>query len=111
MTDESKKRKRRTAEDKLIILKRHLLKGEKISDICEAEGIAPSMFYSWQQALFENGALALDSKSKSTAARESKKVQQLKVELDKTKSKLSKKHEVLSELMSEYIELKKNIGD
>ena len=111
MTDRSKKRKMRSPEDKLIILKRHLLKGEKISDTCEDEGISPSQFYGWQQALFENGALALNPKSNSTKERESKEVQQLKLELDKAKARLTSKHEVLSELMSEYIELKKNIGD
>ena len=110
MSKQSKTRKRRTSEEKLALLKRHLIKGEKVSDICEQEGIAPSQFYGWQQALFENGAQALDRKSKTTSAKESKRVQELQSELDKTKAKLSDKHEVLSELMSEHIALKKSTG-
>ena len=110
MSKQPKTRKIRTSEEKLALLKRHLVKGEKVSDICEEEGIAPSQFYGWQQALFDNGAQALDRKGKATNAKESKRVQELQSELDKTKAKLSDKHEVLSELMSEYIALKKSTG-
>lgn len=111
MSKQPKTRKKRTSEEKLALLKRHLVKGEKISDICEEEGIAPSQFYGWQQTLFDDGAQVLERKDRSSAAKESKKVQELQAELDKTKAKLSNKHEVLSELMSEYITLKKSIGD
>lgn len=110
MSKQPKTRKRRTSEEKLALLKRHLVKGEKVSDICEEEGIAPSQFYGWQQALFDNGAQALDRKGKATSAKESTRVQELKSELDKTKARLSDKHEVLSELMSDYIALKKSTG-
>lgn len=111
MSNERKMRKKRTAEEKLAILKRHLVKGEKVSAICDAEGIAPSQFYSWQQALFENGAQALERKGKNKAHKEAQVVQELRSQLDKTKAKLSAKHEVLSELMSEHIMLKKSLGD
>lgn len=104
-------RKRRTPEEKLQLLKRHLVKGEKVSDICDEESISPSQFYGWQQALFENGGVALESKRNSSTTKESKKVQQLESELESTKAKLTNKHEVLSELMTEYIKLKKRIGD
>lgn len=110
MSKQPKARKRRTSEEKLALIKRHLLKGEKVSDICDEEGIAPSQFYGWQQALFDNGAQALDRKGKVSAIKESKRVQELQTELDKTKARLSNKHEVLSELMSEYITLKKSTG-
>lgn len=111
MNNQTKTRKRRTPEEKLELLKRHLVKGEKVSDICEEQDIAPSQFYGWQQSLFDNGALALERKGSSSAAKESKRVQDLKAELDKTKAKLTNKHEVLSELMTEYIQLKKSTGD
>ncbi len=111
MSKPRKAHKKRTADEKLAILKRHLIKGEKVSAICDDEGIAPSQFYSWQQALFDNGAQALERKTKSGAHKESTTVQQLRSELDKTKAKLTSKHEVLSELMSEHIALKKSLGD
>ena len=111
MSKQPRPRKKRTSEEKLALLKRHLVKGEKISDICAEEDIAPSQFYGWQQALFDNGAQTLDRKTSVSVAKESKKVQQLQAQLDKANAKLSNKHEVLSELMSEYIELKKSTGD
>jgi len=111
MSKHRETRKKRTAEEKLAILKRHLVKGEKVSAICDDEGLAPSQFYAWQQALFDNGAQALERKTKGGAQKESKAVQQLRTELDKTKAKLASKHEVLSELMSEHVMLKKSLGD
>ena len=111
MTDQPKDRKRRTSSEKLALLKRHLVKGEAVSDICDSEGVSPTQFYTWQKQLFDNGASALDRKNKSTTATESKKVQQLQSQLAKANEKLSEKHEVLSELMSEHIKLKKSIGD
>ena len=111
MTSQSKGQKRLTSSEKLALLKRHLVKGETVSDICDSEGVSPSQFYTWQQLLFDNGASALDRKNKSTSAAESKKVQQLQSQLMKANEKLSEKHEVLSELMSEHIKLKKSFGD
>ena len=71
----------------------------------------PSLFYKWQQALFENGAHCLEKKNGSKRPRESREVQRLQQELEKTQAKLANKHEVLSELMSEHIALKKSLGD
>jgi len=102
--------KKRTAEEKMMILKRHLLKGEKVSEICESESLAPSMFYKWQQALFDNGAKALENKPKSAKNSESTRIQQLQKALEKAETKLTEKHEVLSELMSDHLQLKKNLG-
>jgi transposase-like protein len=110
MKYQPKTRKKRSADEKLALLKRHLVKGEKVSDICDKEGITPSQFYACQQALFENGAQCLERKARGSVARESKQVQELQSKLDRTKSKLFEKHEVLSELMSAYISLKKALG-
>jgi transposase-like protein len=41
------KRRRFDDEEKVSILKRHLLKKEEVSDICEEIGIAPNQFYRW----------------------------------------------------------------
>ena len=51
----SKQRKYRQPEEKLILIKRHLVGKESVASICEREGIAPSQFYQWQQELFEHG--------------------------------------------------------
>lgn len=43
-----KKRKKFTAEEKIVILKKHLLEKKAISDICDEHGVHPTMFYRWQ---------------------------------------------------------------
>ena len=53
-------RKRFTSEEKIAILRRHLLEGTPVSDLCDKHGIGPSMFYRWQKDFFENGAAALE---------------------------------------------------
>jgi transposase-like protein len=112
MTQENRK-KVRSAQEKLDIIKSHLLGGKSVSSVCEEHNIAPSVFYKWQAALFENGAQALERKNGrgNDLKRESRELADLRVKLEKTQDKLSEKHEVLSELMSEHVKLKKTIGD
>jgi len=112
MTQQPTKQKVYTAEEKLGIVKAHLVGKKTVSTLCEAHGIAPSVFYKWQQSLFDNGAHCLEKKRHGVEAkRESREIQRLRQELEKTQAKLTNKHEVLSELMSEHIALKKSLGD
>ena len=50
------KRRRFTADEKVAILRQHLLEQVAISDLCDQHGLNPTMFYRWQKSLFENGA-------------------------------------------------------
>ena len=50
----SKKRRKYSYEEKAIILKRHLVEQEALSDLYDETGCHPSMFYRWQRALFEH---------------------------------------------------------
>ena len=54
----SKKRKQYSPEEKVSILRRHLLDGVPVSDLCDAYGIHPTMFCKWQKVFFEQGASA-----------------------------------------------------
>jgi transposase len=51
-----KQRKHYTPEEKVAILRRHLVEGVPISDLCDELGLQPTMFYRWQKEFFENGA-------------------------------------------------------
>ena len=73
-----------------------------MSDICDQFSIKPVLFYSWQKQFFENGALAFQNT-------EEQRVRELERELSKVSMKLTKKHEVLSELMEEHLTLKKSL--
>lgn len=111
MTTKSKNSNKIPAEQKVAIVKEHLVKKKPVSELCEQYGISPSLFYTWQQALFDNGAACLEKKrGPKPKINESQKVRELEQQLKVTESKLSNKHEVLSELMSEHIALKKSLG-
>src|ERR1019366_4757399 len=53
-----KERKHYTAEEKVAILRRHLLAKIPVSDLCEELGLQPTVFYRWQKEFCENGAAA-----------------------------------------------------
>ena len=50
-------------EEKVAILRRHLLEKEPISKVCDDVGLQPTVFYRWQKEFFENGAAAFEQKS------------------------------------------------
>jgi len=59
----TKQRRTFTAEEKVAILRRHLLDGAAVSDLCDEYGLHPTVFYRWQKAFFENGAAAFERRS------------------------------------------------
>jgi transposase len=97
-------RKRFTAQEKVAILRLHLLEHVAISDLCDRHGIHPTMFYRWQKEFFENGAAALEPRSRRPTDSKDRRIAALE-------QKLQRKHEVLSELMEEHIKLKKELGE
>jgi transposase-like protein len=44
-------------EEKVAILRRHLLEKDPISKLCDEVGLQPTVFYRWQKEFFENGPL------------------------------------------------------
>lgn len=99
-----KKRHNYTSQEKVIILKRHLIDRVPISDLCDEYHLQPTVFYRWQKDFFENGAIALEKSSSRLKKAEEKRIQKLE-------AKLQTKNEVLSELMEEHIQLKKDLGE
>ena len=55
-----KERRHFSGEEKVRILRQHLLDGKPISEVSEQHGISPGMFYQWQKAFLENGARAFE---------------------------------------------------
>jgi transposase len=47
-----KERKHFTPEEKVVILRRHLVDKVLVSELCEELGLRPTMFYRWQKELF-----------------------------------------------------------
>lgn len=99
-----RKRKKYTPEQKVAIIKKHLLDKVPLSDLCDEYDLHPTVFYRWQKMFFENGAAAFSKNKDNGSAQLQKKVAGLE-------TKLVKKNEVLSELMEEHVALKKSLGE
>ena len=98
-----KERKHYIAEEKVAILRRHLLEKVPVSDLCEELGLQPTVFYRWQKEFFENGAEATE-RPRRQAEEKQKRIEFLE-------KKVQTKDEVLAELMAEHIGLKKSLGE
>jgi transposase-like protein len=59
-----KQRKHYTPEEKVAILRRHLLEQVPISELCDKQGLQPTVFYRWQKEFFENGAAAFQAQER-----------------------------------------------
>jgi transposase-like protein len=101
-----KERKHYTSEEKVAILRRHLLEKVPVSDLCEEVGLQPTVFYRWQKEFFENGAAAFQSKE-----RPARQVEEKQKRIEFLEKKVQTKDEVLAELMAEHITLKKSLGE
>ena len=62
----SPRRKRRTftAHQKVVIVKRHLVDGVPVSDLCDEYLLLTTPCYQGQKQLFEGGAVAFERQSK-----------------------------------------------
>ena len=99
-------RRKFTAEQKVAILRQHLLEKVPVSEVCEQHGIQPTQFYQWQKVFFEGGALAFESKGSDKNG----KVNNLEQKVSALESKLVGKDQVIAELVEHNIELKKKHG-
>jgi transposase len=98
-----KERKHFTPEEKVAILRRHLVDRAPVSELCEELGLRPTVLYRWQKELFENGAAAFQSQE-----RPQRQVEEKQKRIEFLEKKVQTKDEVLAELMAEHIALKKN---
>ena len=97
-------RKKYQPEEKVSILRKHLLEGESVSDVCDAYEVNPTVFYRWQQEFFEHGAAAFDRARANAAARQERQTREWE-------AKLQKKDHVIAEIMGELIAQKKGMGN
>ena len=89
------------------MLRLHLLEKKPVSDLCQEHDLPVSLFYLWQKVFFENGPAAFtvnDKRRKHDTDAKDQQIAQLQ-------AKLLRKHEVLSELMEEHVQLKKEPGE
>lgn len=92
-----------TPEQKVEIIRRHLLEQVPVSDLCDEYDIQPTMFYRWQKQLFERGIVVFERKIDPAAP--------LRRQVEQLESKIANKNEVIAELMEAQIQAKKALGD
>jgi transposase-like protein len=98
-------RKHYNPEEKVVILKKHLIEQVPVSTICDEYHLQPTVFYRWQKEFFEYGAAAFQRQGRRPQGdRQARRIEELE-------AKLRRKNEVLSELMEEHVQLKKELGE
>jgi transposase len=102
----NKPRRHFADHEKVAILKRHLIDKVPISDLCDELDLYPNQFYDWLKKFFENGHLAFANGRKSRAVEDA---QQVKIQ--QLEAKLTRKNEVMAELMEAHTQLKKDLGE
>ncbi|MDQ3621961.1 MAG: transposase, partial [Verrucomicrobiota bacterium] len=95
---EHKTRRQHSPEDKVRILRLHLLEAKPISELCESEGIHPTLFYQWQKTFFEKGTAAFESGRSPAQV-----FGQAERKREALEGKLRRKDEVIAEIMEELV--------
>jgi transposase-like protein len=103
------KRKILTPEQKIAIIREHLLDKVSVADLCDKHEISAVNFYQWQKQLFENGAACFERKKNSHNQRRQDAAADRKIE--QLETKLQTKNEVIAELLQEHVQLKKELGE
>jgi transposase-like protein len=103
------KRKHLAAEQKVAILRRHLLEKIPVSDLCDEYGIHATQFYNWQKQLFENGVQVFERRVNKANERRQQEANAKRIA--QLEEKLRTKNEVVSELLEEHVQLKKELGE
>jgi transposase-like protein len=98
-------RRQHSAEEKVRLLKLHLVDGEPISAICDRHQIHPTLFYQWQKTFFENGAAAFDRTPRPRGSDFGhRKIEQLE-------ARIKRKDEVIAAVTEELVRTKKELGE
>ena len=103
----ARQRRHFSPEQKVALLRLHLLEKKPISDICQEHNLSVNLFYLWQKQFFENGTAAFDTTGKRRQADRDAKDRKIAA----LEEKLQRKNEVLAELMEEHVQLKKALGE
>jgi transposase len=105
----SKPRRHFTGAEKVAILKRHLLEKVQVSDLCDEHQLYPHQFHTWLKEFFENGHLAF---ANGRSGRKAKAIEDAKeAKIEQLQAKLTRKNEVMAELMEALTEEKKRNGE
>ncbi|HOX40243.1 MAG TPA: transposase [Candidatus Brocadiia bacterium] len=102
-TEGRKPRKNYTPEEKLQMLKRHIVDRVPVSDICDHNQLDPNVFYRWMKQFWENGAVVFERERDKPSV-------QMQRRVDELQQQVTEKNGVIAELLAAHMELKKRLG-
>src|ERR1700739_161887 len=78
-----KSRRHYSPQQKVAILREHLIAQVPISELCEKYHIHPTLFYQWQKTFFENGAAVFERERprSQSLGKEQEKINRLETKL------------------------------
>ena len=88
-----KNRKQYSAQEKVAILRKHLLDKNLVSELCDECGLQPTVFHRWQKQLFEQAAESCFHRTRKSES----------TRLKRQTAELATKDEVLGEVMEENV--------
>ncbi len=104
-----KNRRHLSPEKKAELIRRHLADKVPVSDLCNENGLQPSVFYGWLKQLLANAPTALANGKQRR--RDDSREQELLAKIEKLEAKLAKKDEVIAEISEEFVKVKKTLGE
>ena len=102
-------RKQYSPEQKVSIVRRHLLENVPVSDLCDEFRIHATQYYQWQKQLFENGAGAFARRPNKANVKRQQNAHEKKI--GQLEEKLQNRNEIVAELLQEHVQLKKELGE
>jgi transposase len=103
------KRNHYSPEQKVAIVRRHLLENVPVSDLCDEFDIHATQYYQWQKQLFENGEGAFARRPNKANVKRQQNTYEKKI--GQLEEKLQSRNEVVAELLQEHVQLKKELGE
>ena len=64
-----KQRRQYTPQEKVAILRKHLIEKVPVSQVCDQYGLKPTVYYRWQKQSFEQGATVFQRSGNSEVSR------------------------------------------
>lgn len=105
-------RRRWSAGQKAAIVRRHLADKTPVSDLADELGVQPSLVYLWvRQVLDQAERIFEHAESRRGGGHRDQRIAKLEQAIAQRDAKLQQKNEVISELLEEHVQLKKELGE
>lgn len=99
----ARKKRRYTVAQKLEMLEEARAPGATVAEVCRRHGIDGTTFYRWEKQAKEGMREALNGKSRDRGSKDR--------EIERLKTELRKKREIIAEVVEENLELKKGLSE